>query len=288
MSISAQNPSAPGTPAPTTPPSRSMKLRMLAELAVAHPVEFFDRVRTIVEYTRDRSNPRASHPGNTREEMIACISQAVGANLNQNLSEPQLREVEDAVAERQKKVASFASFPTSHDADFALARMCYSVCRARRPTIVLETGVGYGVTTAFILKALAVNDHGELWSVDLPPLGRNADEQVGFLVPPGLRNRWHLVRGSSRRVLPRLLTDLGELDVFVHDSLHTYKHMQWEFRAAWPKLHRGGVLISDDVDYNRAFEDFSASVGPSSAFCVPKDSSSRDQQASFGMIMKTT
>jgi hypothetical protein len=32
--------------------------------------------------------------------------------------------------------------------------------------------------------------------------------------------------------------------------------MFFEYEAAWPKLKIGGVLVSDDVNRNSAFEDF--------------------------------
>lgn len=120
----------------------------------------------------------------------------------------------------------------------------------------METGVAFGVTTGFILQALAQNGCGQLWSVDLPPLGKDADAQVGFLVPTRLKNRWRLIRGSYRRMLPAVLNDPDAIDVFIHDSLHTYKHMKWESETAWAHIKPGGVLISNDVSNKRAFEEF--------------------------------
>jgi len=66
-----------------------------------------------------------------------------------------------------------------------------------------------------------------------------------------------MIRGRSRSVLPGLIFQLPHIDIFLHDILHTYRNMEWEFRTAWSKLRPGGVLISDDVAMNRAFEDFS-------------------------------
>ena len=43
------------------------------------------------------------------------------------------------------------------------------------------------------------------------------------------------------------------VDLFFHDSLHTTRHMLFEFRVAWRHLRRGGVLVSDDVFWNPAF-----------------------------------
>jgi hypothetical protein len=60
--------------------------------------------------------------------------------------------------------------------------------------------------------------------------------------------------------LPRLLKDLDSIDVFFHDSLHTYEHMMFEFKTAWPKIKKNGILISDDIHLNNSFIDFCKAV----------------------------
>lgn len=149
-------------------------------------------------------------------------------------------------------------FDRSHNGTQTLGRLCYYACRLLRPRIVVETGVAYGVTSAYILQALAENGHGRLHSIDLPPLSPRADEHVGLLVLPELRHRWSLTMGSANKVLPSLLSELGEIDLFVHDSLHTYSHMTWEFATVLPSLRAGGGIISDDISGNRAFEELTA------------------------------
>lgn len=144
-------------------------------------------------------------------------------------------------------------FPTKHNADFALARMCYAVCRLLKPEVVIETGVAYGVTTAFILKALQMNGRGRLYSIDLPPLRKDADAFVGYLVPEELKGRWSLHRGVSKRILPKLLSRLGRVDIFVHDSLHTLSNMLRELRLVTSYLERPSIVIADDIQRNEAF-----------------------------------
>jgi len=63
--------------------------------------------------------------------------------------------------------------------------------------------------------------------------------------------------------LPPLLDDLGRIDVFFHDSLHTREHMLFEFERAWAHLKPGGVLVSDDVALrgHDALPSFAHSVG---------------------------
>ena len=75
-------------------------------------------------------------------------------------------------------------------------------------------------------------------------------------MPEWLRPAWRLHLGDSRDVLPPLLAELGRIDLFIHDSLHTYDHMLWEYRAAWPFLRPGGLLFSDDALWNAAFTEF--------------------------------
>jgi predicted O-methyltransferase YrrM len=149
----------------------------------------------------------------------------------------------------------------AHDGDASLAHAAWSVTRHLAPARVVETGVARGMTSAAILSALRANGAGRLYSIDLPPLAKGWAEQSGVAVEPGLKPQWSYVRGSTRRRLPPLLEALGDIDVFVHDSLHTFQTMTFEFHRAWASLRPGGVLISDDIDDNRAFEAFVAERG---------------------------
>jgi hypothetical protein len=99
------------------------------------------------------------------------------------------------------------------------------------------------------------NGCGTLHSVDLPPLRRKFERSWGVAVPDALRGRWRLQRGTSASVLPRLLRETRTVDLFVHDSLHTHKNMRREFDTIWPHLRNGALLLADDVERNRAFDE---------------------------------
>ena len=150
--------------------------------------------------------------------------------------------------------------------------LLYVAVRLLRPSRVVETGVWFGFSTAQVLQALAENGAGELCSVDAPNIAYDAgsywdakllpsEMQPGFVIPPALLNRWKLVSGYSRDVLPSLLQSIGPIDLFFHDSEHTYENMLFEYRVAWEHLGQGGALISDDVHLNQAFTDFCREVG---------------------------
>jgi len=121
----------------------------------------------------------------------------------------------------------------------------YLLVRATRPRVVVDTGVLYGASSAHILAALAQNGSGELHSIDI---GRDPSEPPhDYFVPAELRPRWELIIGDSRRELPPLLRRCGTIDLFHHDSLHTWEHMTWEYETAVPYLSVDGALSSDDI-----------------------------------------
>jgi len=145
----------------------------------------------------------------------------------------------------------------------------YCIIRAAQPDVVVETGVASGNSAAFILRALHDNQKGKLYSIDLPPIpDENGNVpgnmnwilpdgvEPGCAVPPLLRYRWELIISPSETALPPLLQRLGQIDIFLHDSDHSYQHMMWEYETAWPYIKTGGILLSDDVGLNSAMIDF--------------------------------
>jgi predicted O-methyltransferase YrrM len=133
--------------------------------------------------------------------------------------------------------------------------------RAFRPEIVVETGVANGVSSAHILLAMQKNERGTLYSIGLDdPEYLPKGKALGWIVPGWLKSRWKLLIGDSRILLPSLLGKLGAIDVFIHDSLHSYDHMLWEYRTAFPHIRAGGLLFSDDAQWNTAFAEYSREV----------------------------
>jgi predicted O-methyltransferase YrrM len=174
-------------------------------------------------------------------------------NVAEILEEPALRELEESTRRRLADIRHGDTYTPYWAADSLMARLCYLACRLIKPKTVVETGVAYGVSSAFILGALEMNGRGTLHSVDLPPLRRKYERFWGIVVPDELRDRWRLHRGTSARVLPWLFEENPTVDLFVHDSLHTHRNMRREFDAVWPHLREGGLLLADDVERNRAF-----------------------------------
>lgn len=143
------------------------------------------------------------------------------------------------------------------DGDARLGRFAWCAARHLRPQRIAETGVGRGLTTRVLLEALERNGSGQLCSIDLPPLLEgDLAKETGAAVPERLRERWTLLRGSSRRLLPGLVAGLGQIDLFVHDSMHTTRNLHFELERVWPALLPGGAMLIDDVEKNTATGQF--------------------------------
>jgi predicted O-methyltransferase YrrM len=126
----------------------------------------------------------------------------------------------------------------------------YVLVRAARPEIVVETGVLYGASSCHILAALNANGAGELHSIDLGT--RPGEPTHDYFVRPDLMRQWDYIEGEVRRELPPLLAHLGQIDMFYHDSLHTFEHMTWEYQTARRWLRPDGILASHDVQVSHS------------------------------------
>jgi Methyltransferase domain len=150
----------------------------------------------------------------------------------------------------------------------------YAAVRICRPNVVLETGVFDGLSSALILRAMERNSAGELVSIDLPAHETIADSTdrmpegvlppdccSGWIVPDFLRARYRLRLGDSKRLLRETLEQYKRVDIFLHDSLHTYRHQLFEYNAAWPSVIPSGLLLSDGIFWTAAFHRFSKQQG---------------------------
>lgn len=159
-----------------------------------------------------------------------------------------------------------------------LVSLTYACARLLRPDVVVETGVANGYTTGAILAALDENDKGTLLSFDLPHLHPDAEESVGAAVDPALQARWTLHMGPAAPTLRRVLPGCPPVDIVVQDAAHTVRGQLAEYRAAWPFLKSGGLLISDDV--GPGFVAFAADVGQQALYV------GQDKPSPIGILVK--
>jgi predicted O-methyltransferase YrrM len=222
-------------------------------VALSQDGDFSDRVKHRVSTFMDiRSAPctiGSVHPSGMLREVLSKIGIEPSSNSEA------LAQIEGHVDRKSRELREGLPFGEFHNASATLGRLCYVLCQSLRPAAVVETGVAYGVTSTYTLQALADNCRGKLTSIDLPPLAQRGRDYVGYFVPNEFRGRWDLHLGSARKLLPGILRAHAPIDIFIHDSLHTYSHMKWELEAALGALRPGGVIIADDIEGNRAFEE---------------------------------
>lgn len=250
------------------------RLALASRLAMQDPLLLADYARWYIGDRVGIGRQRLVRQGNDalRERLVAdsdgvearrFIAELVGGWSDGSA----LRRVRDYAPAAVLDAARVARLALAGDP--SLGEVCYGLVRALRPSMVVETGVAMGVTSAYVLAALADNDFGELHSIDLSPTCLVLNERVGAAIPPELRNRWRLHPGSSRRLLPRVLRQAaGSMGIFIHDSDHRYGPMRWELEQAWAALASGGWLVADDVDFHTAFQDVAATIGVEPLYVV--------------------
>ena len=150
---------------------------------------------------------------------------------------------------------------------YVYRNLVYYLIRQKRPKLIIETGVLHGLTTSWILQALHDNNYGNLISIDLPRRdwdkhfnnrvfgpGAEGEEEIGeekpgWIIPDYLRKNWNLVLGSSEKELKKICDSQNSLDIFIHDSDHSYQTMKYECDYILSK-YANATLVIDDFNVN--------------------------------------
>jgi predicted O-methyltransferase YrrM len=154
------------------------------------------------------------------------------------------------------------------------ALFLYWLVRRLKPKTIVQCGVCNGLSSAFMVLALVKNGpDGKLHLIDIPPVFNPKDpawivagktygmvipegKTSGWMVPEAYRKRFDVHNGDAKLLLPKLVDSLPTIDMFYHDSDHTYNHMLFEFREAKRKLVPGGLIVADDISWNASLWDF--------------------------------
>ena len=119
-----------------------------------------------------------------------------------------------------------------------------------KPSMTLETGMAYGVSTLYICEALSRLPHpakhiaidpGQ--STDWLGIGRYNVQQAGY------EKMVQVIERGSEIALPRLLADGVRIGFAVIDGWHTFDHALIDFFYINRMLSTGGVVLFDDVNY---------------------------------------
>ena len=186
-----------------------------------------------------------------------------------------LSEVEEfrALEERIRREHLAAGRP--YYAQFRAPLELYAFVRLTGAEHIVETGVSSGVSSAHFLLGVRRNHRGTVHSIDLPhpqrgkrfsrrdsPVALPPGRTSGWAIPPELRENWDLCIGPSERLLPPLVDELPSVELFLHDSEHTPRHLAFELATIRPKLRSGAVVLADNTVWTGAsFSRFAEAVG---------------------------
>jgi predicted O-methyltransferase YrrM len=154
------------------------------------------------------------------------------------------------------------------------ALFLYWLVRTLKPKTVVQTGVCNGLSSAFLTMGLVKNGpEGKLYVIDLPAVFDPNDpawteknkvygvtipegKSSGWIVPEAYHDQFEVQCGDAKKLLPPLVDRLDCIDMFYHDSDHTYNHMIFEFNEIKRKLSPGGLVVADDISWNASLWDF--------------------------------
>jgi len=159
------------------------------------------------------------------------------------------------------------------------AMLLYWLIRQLKPRTVVETGVCNGFSTGIIALALDQNRNGgKLHAVGYAKVFDSLDprwtekgrrdgevivggQSLGWMIPDACRSRAELYLGDAELLLPDLVNKLDSIDLFFHDSNHSYDHMTFEFNEIARKLSRPGIVVADNIAWNASLWDFADKYG---------------------------
>jgi predicted O-methyltransferase YrrM len=195
-----------------------------------------------------------------RSKRITPSVEALLKDLWPQSSESSLRTMAEEFEELSVELAARRErtdlrYPSEYGVESGTSFLLYSLIRLQKPSVVVESGVANGESTFLLLSALRANKQGQLHSVEI-------SEDVGCLLSEEDKKNWHLhVTDGSKRAFTQIVSSLSPIDLFVHDSDHSYWWHYFELESVHRHLARTGIVASDDCDKSYAFLDFCEALG---------------------------
>lgn len=154
----------------------------------------------------------------------------------------------------------------------------YVLTKMFKPRVIIETGSNVGFSSTFIALAVKENNNDcKFYTIDPYPgypweklsfieHHRIRDPRINYeklngeckalgMVPPDLKEYIIFKNCRSEDILPSLLKENGEVDIFFHDSDHSYRNIVWECSTVMPYLRKDGYILVHDIMLNSAFKE---------------------------------
>jgi len=226
-------------------PLRTVMVARYDAHVIGRSVDWLVRSRETTNFTYDLD------PLNL-DQLCWFVSAVSGAKIGQVRS--WMQELEDNNKLTEQLTRRLSSNPRrgicAKEPHWARRLGWYALVRAVQPDHVVETGTQLGLGSCAIAAALLQNGHGRLTTIDTDP-------EAGYLIEEPWASVIDRHIGSSLD----LLGELREVEMFIHDSLHTYDFETKEFTAVGPNLSADAVILSDNAHDSAALSSWAEKTG---------------------------
>jgi predicted O-methyltransferase YrrM len=136
----------------------------------------------------------------------------------------------------------------------------YACVRAKKPKLVVETGVDKGLGSCVIAAALMKNEEegfeGYMYGTDINP-------QAGYLLQEPYNRYGQVLYGDSIETLKGLSE---RIDIFINDSDHSAEYEMREYETIKGKLAEDAIILGDNAHCTRKLLDFATTTNRSFLF----------------------
>ena len=226
-------------------PFRTMTVARYNAHVVGRSLDWLIRSRETMNFTYDLE------PLN-RDQLCWFASTVTGTKVDQIRGWMQELEDDGDLLEQMTRRLSSNPYPGISSKELHWARRLgwYVLIRAAQPDHVVETGTHLGLGSCAIAAALLRNGHGRLTTIDIDP-------EAGCLIGEPWASVIDRCSGNSVAVLGAL----RNVDMFLHDSLHTYDYETKELTAVGPNLRPDAIILSDNAHETSALSDWAERNG---------------------------
>lgn len=221
-------------------PLRTMAVARYDARVIGRSLDWLVRGRETTNYTYDLDSLN-------RDQLCWFVSAVTGAEIGQVRA--WVRELEGDSELFDQLTRRLSSNPRwricAKEPHWARRFGWYALVRATQPDQVVETGTHLGLGSCVIAAALLRNGHGRLTTIDIDP-------EAGYLISEPWASVIDRRTGSSID----LLAKVRDVDMFLHDSLHTYDYEASELKAVEPNLRPEAIILSDNAHDSAALSDW--------------------------------
>lgn len=124
------------------------------------------------------------------------------------------------------------------------------IIRDLKPKISLEVGLGFGISTLYILESMHDTNGQKLIGID--PAQFDKHWRGGGLYNirrAGYGSLYEFHENTSQQILPKLAENGQLIDFAFIDGWHTFDHTLIDFFYIDQMLNIGGIVVFDDVGY---------------------------------------